>query len=293
MVELKSKLTILVCTCDVYEDLWYPFFKLLKEHWPDLDCDIILNTETKNYAFEGLNIKTYSFGKSEYGQRILNHLNEVKTPYLLLLLDDFFIRRSVDTEQIGKMISFMDEHDDVAAMYCQESKYINDENSCHPFYAMNRYAPYKLNMQAAIWRTSTLKNYWRAKDNPWIWEVFVNYTTFDDENKFYSLKDLNESPVFYGYNPDGMGVFRGKWVIEDVKPLFEKYGINVDFNKRGTYKKEAAISRFPIIKTMKYVFCRIPLKYAFMYSLFHIRKVLLRRKREVLDYDEYLAEKYK
>ena len=35
-----------------------------------------------------------------------------------------------------------------------------------------------------------------------------------------------------------MGVFRGKWVMDDVQPLFEKEGIIVDFSKRGIYIKE-------------------------------------------------------
>ena len=34
-----------------------------------------------------------------------------------------------------------------------------------------------------------------------------------------------------------MGVFRGKWVIDDVKPLFEEHGINIDYSIRGEYQE--------------------------------------------------------
>lgn len=297
MSSLKEKLTILVCTCDSYEDLWYPFFYLLDFYWPNLDCKIILNTETKSFSYKDLKIASYSFGPDLYGQRLLNHIKEVETPYLLLLLDDFFLRRPVDTEQLGKMIDFMDSDSEIAAMYCQESKYVAEQKSFNPFFRMNRYSPYKLNMQAAIWRTSSLMNYWKPKDNPWIWEVFVNYTTFDDKEKFYCLKDLKYSPVFYGYNPDGMGVFRGKWVIEDVKPLFDEHGLIIDYSKRGIYKKETALSRFPVLKTMSYVFHRIPFRYAFMYSFFKIRNRIsvlcgFKKRSDCKNYDEYLADKH-
>ncbi len=297
MSSLKEKLTILVCTCDSYEDLWYPFFYLLDFYWPNLDCKIILNTETKSYSYKNLKIESYSFGPDLYGQRLLNHIKEVETPYLLLLLDDFFLRRPVDTEQLSKMIDFMDSDSEIAAMYCQESKYVEEKDSFSSFFRMNRYSPYKLNMQAAIWRISSLLNYWRPKDNPWIWEVFVNYLTFDNKEKFYCLKDLNSSPIFYGYNPDGMGVFRGKWVIEDVKPLFDEHGLIIDYSKRGIYKKETALSRFPVFKTMSYVFHRIPFRYAFMYSIFKIGNYLsvlcgFKKRSACKNYDEYLADKH-
>ena len=297
MSSLKEKLTILVCTCDSYEDLWYPFFYLLDFYWPNLDCKIILNTETKSFSYKDLKIVSYSFGPELYGQRLLNHIKEVETPYLLLLLDDFFLRRPVDTEQLSKMIDFMDSDSEIASMYFQESKYVKEQDSFNQFFRMNRYSPYKLNMQAAIWRTSSLMKYWKAKDNPWIWEVFVNYTTFDDKDKFYCLKDLKYSPIFYGFNPDGMGVYRGKWVIEDVQPLFDDHGIIIDYSKRGVYKKETAISRFPVFKTMSYVFRRIPFRYAFMYSIFKIKNYIsvlfgLNNRGACKNYDEYLADKY-
>ena len=50
-------MTMLVNSCDAYEDLWQPFFTLLKRYFAPLDMRILLNTESKDFRFEGLNIE--------------------------------------------------------------------------------------------------------------------------------------------------------------------------------------------------------------------------------------------
>ena len=269
---LEDKITILLCTCDSYKDLWYPFFKLLDEYWPNNRCKIILNTETDSYQYGNLNIVSYSLGKAPYGQRMLNHLEKIDTPYTLLLLDDFFLRRPVNTDVLSNILEEMDKDHNIGALYCDKNDCTTNDSLCDVFYQIKQRAPYKLNMQAGLWRTQTLKKYWQPNDNPWIWEIFVNFTTFNSEDKFYALRDLNDAPIYYGYNPDGMGVFRGKWVVDDVKPLFDKHGISIDFSKRGEYDPQKAVVRLPIFEVMPYVFKRIPFKYAISFSFYAVMK---------------------
>ena len=111
--DMDDLLTILVCSSDNYDDLWFPFFKLLNHYWSDNNCEIILNTESKNYQFQNLRIKYIERGKvfEYYGERMLFHLDFIKTKYTLLLLDDFFIRREVDRKEIGKILSWLEDND--------------------------------------------------------------------------------------------------------------------------------------------------------------------------------------
>ena len=51
-----TKYSILINTCDKFEDCWNPFFKLFKLYWPDCSGIIYLNTEYKDYSYPGLNI---------------------------------------------------------------------------------------------------------------------------------------------------------------------------------------------------------------------------------------------
>ena len=44
-----NSVSILINSCDAYEDIWEPFFRCFSENWPDCPYPIYLNTETKEY----------------------------------------------------------------------------------------------------------------------------------------------------------------------------------------------------------------------------------------------------
>lgn len=238
---LKEQLTILVNTCDAYEDLWVPFFTLLKKYWDPDGIRILLNTESKDFSFNGLKIEcVHSPGEKRYGQRMLNALKQVKTEYVLSLLDDFFIRSQVDEGKIERVVRWMEEDPDIVCFNCDPNRvYVDWEVDKYP--GFKRIPPgcsYLLSMQAAVWRTEKLAGYWLPELSPWEWEECTNaITTKCPEKKFYCLTDIKHTFLDYGYKNTGMGVFCRKWVIEDVGPLFEKENISVDFSKRGIYDR--------------------------------------------------------
>lgn len=265
----EKKLTVLLCTSDSYDDLWNPFFTLYNLYFENKDIPIIMNTESKNYSFPNLNIKTLNlYNKDDnipYGKRMKEHIRQINSPYTLLLLDDFFLRKNVDLEKINELISFMDTNPRTATINFDDAERGGYDDSKLPgFLKLPKYANYKLNMQAAIWRTDKLFEYWDEQDSPWLWEIYGNYQSFNDEDDFYHIADSSLSPIDYGYNPQGMGVFRGKWVEEDVVPLFQKHNISVDFNKRGFYDPSKTTNLFNNkYSTMKYMFHRIGFKNTF------------------------------
>lgn len=298
---IADKLTILVCSCDTYEDLWYPFFKLLDTYWQDNPCRIILNTETKAFHYETLNIDTLGVCRKEenvsYGKRMRENIKAINTPYTLLLLDDFFVRRNVDVIQLENIIEMMEQHTEVAAVYLNKEG-LGDmlPYVCPEYEQFKRYAMYKLNMQAAIWDTSKLLSYWEDIDNPWKWEIFANYVTFDKNDIFLCLKNNLNQPIFYGYDAEGMGVFRGKWVVSDVGPLFEKHGIKIDFQKRGVYCKEKEKNYFSNKKEVaRYMLQRMKKRYILGMIYYYLNRSILRKLGKAprfQSYPEKLQSKY-
>ena len=97
----QNRVTLLVNSCDAYADLWQPFFTLLKRYFVPLPAEILLNTETKDFTFDGLNLRCVHSTAPTYGERMTDALREVKTEYTLLLLDDFFLRRPVDIARLS------------------------------------------------------------------------------------------------------------------------------------------------------------------------------------------------
>lgn len=238
---LSEQLTIVVNSCDGYEDLWVPFFALLKKYWNPTGIRILLNTESKTFQMDGLEIEcAHSPKEYSYGARMMNALSKVRTKYVLPMLDDFFLRSPVNVEKISQIIEWMEEDADIAYFNC-------DCNEAYADWEVNQYPGYRrlppgndyiFSMQAAIWRTEILQQYWKADVSPWEWELICNVLSYAHKNKkYYCLLNGKDSFLDYGHYECGdiWGVFRGKWVKEDVVPLFEKEEIVVDYSRRGFY----------------------------------------------------------
>lgn len=242
MNSIKDKVSVLVCSCDAYSDLWYPFFKLYQKYWTIPELNLYLNTETKDYSYEGLNIRCVHPNRKNapYGERMRDALSQIDTEYVITFLDDFFIREYVDDEHIRRIIEWMDEDKSIVCFNQDCLKTYSDwEIGEKPGYRRIPWGTeYTLNMQVAVWRTKKLKNYWKNDVSPWEWEEFCNALTYGKKReKFYCLTDYSYGFCNYGFNINGMGVYHGKWVMDDVVPLFEKENICVDYSVRGEYDK--------------------------------------------------------
>ena len=233
----QSKVTLLVNTCDAYEDLWQPFFTLLQRYFVPLQMRIVVNTETKTCTFPGLQIDTVNTTAPSYGARMRSALDQIDTEYLLLMLDDFFLREPVRMDRLSSIIDWMEADRDIVYFNCDVTEAACDrEVNRYPGYrrlpAGNRYT---LNLQAAVWRTDKLRQYWQHDVSPWDWEERCNVlTATHPREKFYCVLREEDRFMDYGYRKgQWMGICHGQWVREDVVPLFAREGIEVDFSKRG------------------------------------------------------------
>lgn len=243
----RDKCTILVCSCDAYDDLWDPFFKLFKIYWSDCPYRIILNAESKVYKMDGINVECMHFYKSgedvPYGERLLKHLAQINTPYVLVILDDFFFQREVNTEDIRKVISYLDDNSEIAMFKLSPNRdSMNIKDDRFPEYERRpRYGEYRHSLQIAVWRTDYFMKTWKKKESPWDWEIWGTYRSIDDGWEYYCLREDSRPPIDYGYDFDkggSLNVYRGKWTHDSYEKIFEKNGIEVDFDKRGWYKDE-------------------------------------------------------
>ena len=233
----QTRVTLLINTCDDYEDLWRPFFTLLQRYFVPLQMRIVVNTETKVCTFPGLHIDTINFKSENYGARMQAVLSQIDTEYLLLMLDDFFLREPVRMDRLASIIDWMDADRDIVYFNCDATEAVCDREVNHyPGYrrlpAGNRYT---LNLQAAVWRTRKMREYWRHNVSPWEWEERCNVlTAAQPRDKFYCVLREEDRFMNYGYRKgQWMGICHGQWVREDVVPLFAKEGIEIDFSKRG------------------------------------------------------------
>ena len=306
MNNIEDRVSILVCSCDSYSDLWYPFFKLYKKYWTIPELKVYLNTETKDYSFEGLDIKCIhpKDKKAPYGARMRNALSHIDTEYVITFLDDFFIREKVDDKHIRRIIQWMDEDKDIVCfnqdfldVYCKW-----EENKYAGYCRIPSGNSYTLNMQAAIWRTKALKRYWMNNVSPWEWEEYCNALTYDRrKDKFYTTLSNDISFCKYGHKKlcDVWGVFHGKWVVDDVVPFFEKEGIEIDYSLRGDYNEIDDTPKIDNSRPHKYlVKTCLGKKYLIKYYIYCLKKKKFKKirttpKRMFYHYIEDLQNKAK
>ena len=310
MQKTKKRATIVVFSCDGYEDVWNPFFTLMDKYWKNCKYDVVLNTESKEYheTFENLNIRTLNLYKSgqkvPYGKRVIEHLKAIDTEYVITLMDDFFIRSEVDQEVLEQVMDWMDADKKIAS-FClihhddpHSCRYYRNEKGYKNFSLRPRYCKLNYDMQANVWRRDVLIKSWRKYESPWEWEGPANVRSFDDGYKYYDLDDTAPFPIDYIDYKKGewSGIRKGKWVKETVYDLFEKNDIKIDYSKRGFFDEKLDI-RKP--KTTIKSFLREVRSYGnkrriratwFRFKRLFVTKIL--RKDYPINYWEYLRHKY-
>lgn len=110
--EWDKKCTLVICSCDAYEDCWHPFFVLLKKFWSTMSFPVVLNSESKGFQFEGYDIRTFGLYKPnevEWGKRLRETLKRIDTKYILLMMDDFFINAPVREDRVYQCLEWMEE----------------------------------------------------------------------------------------------------------------------------------------------------------------------------------------
>ena len=248
-----NNVTLVVSSCDKYEDAWYPYFELLKKYWPQHPEKIALITETKQYSTEGLNIKTYNYPENyTWSERLYRTLEAIDTKYIIFSLEDIFLLDYVKQKKIDKCIEWMENDDSIAEcrLYGTDASGLQKTDKYDGFYIAGEDVGYRVDCQAAIWDKKVLMSLIDMSETPWQFEknASIRSKACDKTFLWYCVEDIQdvEKMIFpYKYVAElGYGIAWGKWLWNN-KELFKKNNIkNVKYNKLGTVSKKSAQFRF-------------------------------------------------
>ena len=159
-----------VSSLDEYADLWPPFFNLVSRHWPDCPFPIYLGVGTKK--FEHPQVRTIpSAPHTNWSDRAREHLAAVPNKYVLLMLDDWFLKRRVDTQAICHFLSLLEIYDGHMLRLVPDPK-PDHAIAGHPSLGMMGIGtPNRTNTHATIWRKEALLSILRAGETLWEFEV--------------------------------------------------------------------------------------------------------------------------
>lgn len=248
---MSSELTIFVNSTDSYEDCWYPYFFLFKKFWPDCPYPIVLNTETKDFEFPGLDITCSKVGHGPGGRRLtwsetaLRCLAAIKSECILWTLEDLFLFAPVDGERVAALLRLMQDerlsHIHLTPVGAAANGY---KPSTYPgVWEIRQNHRYRMSLITALWRKESLIGYMRPHENPWELEIFGSWRARRTRDSFYCVSteaplDPQTWPIPYLFS----GIVKGKW-DDRVPDLFRQHGLAMDFDRRGFYRPGSSFRR--------------------------------------------------
>lgn len=246
-----EELTILVNSCDLYEDAWEPFFRLLKIQWPQCaNYRIVLNTETKEYFCDFLQVDTICGGANiPWAKRLKNVLSKIETEFIVYFLEDFFLMSPVSVKSFEKAMNLIRNDNSIGYIGLKYNKdhIFKDEKKrdlSQPFFNKDDLVKAnRVNSMTALWRKSWLQSLIRSHETPWEFEIYASKRSKRSEMRVLIINNSVMDPVF-NYEVDlhyGYGISMRKW-LPNNKELFEKYGIKVNYDRLGVLDLEKTLN---------------------------------------------------
>lgn len=100
----RRDVTFVVISCDRYSDLWDPFFGCLERYWPDCPFPVALVTNEKPYDREGVEV-IHIGPDRDYASNLIAAVHAVRTPWLILWVEDAIFTDRIDTERLLAILS--------------------------------------------------------------------------------------------------------------------------------------------------------------------------------------------
>lgn len=224
-------------SCDRYADLWDPMSAFLKKFWPDCPYEILLSTESAAPASGSAFRRVVHSGSPAWSGRVLDTLETISTRYTMLLLDDLWPSRSIDTAAVERILDTM-ERDQIGDVHLREEgadQRDYEGDSAYRVYESG--APYRISASASIWDTAFLKSVLQPDESAWEFERIGSYREAGDRMPVLVCKATPLSVVC------GSGaVEQGKWEPRALDFAREQ-GVSVDSGKRPVKNKKDRLKK--------------------------------------------------
>lgn len=215
-----NNISLVVLSCDKYEVCWKPYFALLDKYWKE-HPKAYLVTETKQCKYSN----TININSECWTERFRKALDQVPTDYVVVMLDDFFIRQPVDNSRIEYCISQM--NDDIAVFNFEKKYRPCDESNLVGFERQFNNQVYLNSCQPSLWNRKALLERLQIDQTPWEWET----SKVSDKRLCYI--NAQDFIIDIGYNHTlDWGISRGKWTPECIEFLKKEglYDETIDYN---------------------------------------------------------------
>lgn len=221
---------IFLSSSDAYSDLWQPFFDLFSRYWPEYKGIIYLNSELKDFHYDGLDIRCTRVGINSFGKTFRLGLDQIDTPELLLIMIDYFFMGPVNNQLVYDYFNYFKLHNLdslclIANPYTKTKK-LNYKD----LYEVIPPSKDMFSFQIAFWKKSQLYEMALPHETPWLSEYYG--TQRANKMKLKLAYAALDQPI--PYLAEG-ALHKGKWV-KPIVNFLKEINYTIDFDKRGFFK---------------------------------------------------------
>lgn len=191
-VQNKLDLSLLVHTCDGYERFWKGMFYTLDFYWDYNSIPVYFANEEKKlnetyFDCRGISYKPdsrirqiltgRSTDKTGFSNRFITAVEKIPTKYIIYLQEDMWLRRSISTSTIEKLILFMEETN-ASSLRIHAKLFYYEEYSLEPTgifiegsQIYKNVGKHILSHNATIWRKDYILKHQKTGEDPWVNEI--------------------------------------------------------------------------------------------------------------------------
>lgn len=235
MRNIYNDVSILVVGYDGYVDVWNHFFDLMNKYWPNRPKTYLAVSEAKT-EYEGVEVVTAG-PNTEWSMRARAGLERITTPYVILMLEDFFITDYVDDELVKDCLELVEQDNikfyqilvQLIKQTWEKGKPYKGNKRIHIIPSDKKYG---INLQAAIWNTDFLKEKIGNENyNAWLFEMNqLDSERYNQEKIEYLIDDRNILNITHT-------VVQSKYLRGAVRKI-ERQGHHIDLNERPMLSKK-------------------------------------------------------
>ena len=232
---MKEDMAIFVDSFDGYSDLWDTFFKIFFHYWNDCPYNVYLVNNNKDYSNKSISV--INTGQEiNWFHRTIMALEKIKEPYILFMLEDYFLGKSINNENVNKVLEHIKSKD---IFYYQVSGRPQKEKRIYKIKNTNRYP---INLQMAIWNRKKFLEILQKMEadgasSPWDFErYFVREYSNSTSEEVIKGAEYDSRDIFGYHN----GVLQGKWIRSTLR-YYKGQGLEIDTKQRDVLSLKKTI----------------------------------------------------
>ena len=242
--DFAGSVAILVSSCDPFFDVWRPFAFFLRKYWDDCPFPVYLIVNQLRVRSES--IRALPVGDDRgWASNMKTALQQIDTPRVLYLQEDYFLRAPVRREQLAADFAYAFEND--VAAFCLRARTkreadfqpINEHCGVVP-----RDSDGRTRTQATLWKRDALLSVLREGETAWEMEARGSERTRDLRVVSYSTRENASLPYLMS------AIVRGLWT-PDALSMCAEHQLPIEPHFRATYSQNSFLRRWRRAQTRR------------------------------------------